>query len=141
MTVVRYSIDKQRRLVLTVAERCVTFADARSHQDRLLADPEFDASFDQLIDTTPASDVDISADEARILASRRVLSSKSLRAFVATKPHIFGLGRMMQVFHEDLGPAHVFYSMDEALNWLESRGETEEIPASQFLGFCSRVCG
>jgi hypothetical protein len=115
---VRYSIDKHRRLIVTSAGGCVIFSDVRGHQDRLLVDPDFDASFDQLIDTTPATRFNISADEARILASRRILSPQSRRAFVATKPHIFGLGRMMQIYHEHLGNARVFYSMDEALKWL-----------------------
>jgi hypothetical protein len=121
----RYSIDKQRRLVLTVAERCVTFADARSHQDRLLADPEFDASFDQLIDATLTTQFDVSAKEARILAECRIVSPESRRAIVATKPHIFGMARMMEIYHSDFGHAevHVFYSMDEALKWL---GREEE---------------
>jgi hypothetical protein len=116
---VRYSIDKHRRLIVTTAEGCVTFDDARAHQDRLLVDPDFDASFDQLIDTTSARKFDISAHEARILAERRVVSAESRRAFVATEPHIFGLGRMMEIYHEHLGNAQVFYSMDEALKWLE----------------------
>jgi hypothetical protein len=118
---VRYSIDKQRRLVVTTAEGSVMFHDIRGHQDRLLADPDFDASFDQLIDTTPAAKFDISADEAKILAQRRIVSPESRRAFVATVPHIYGLGRMMKVYHEDLEYAavQVFYSMDEALKWLE----------------------
>jgi hypothetical protein len=46
---------------------------------------------------------------------------ESRRAFVATEPHIFGLGRMMEIYHE--GPGYpdvgVFHSMDEALKWLE----------------------
>jgi hypothetical protein len=119
---VRYSIDKHQRLIVTTAEGCVTFDDARGHQDRLLVDPDFDPSFDQLIDTTHVTNIDISADEVRILASRRILSSESRRAFVATRPHIFGLGRMMEIFHEDLGYAdvHVFYSINEALEWLKS---------------------
>src|SRR5215467_10804831 len=96
---VRYSIDKPRRLIVTTAEGCVIFDDVRSHQDRLLADPDFDVSFDQLIDTTPATRFDISADEARILAGRRIVSPESRRAFVATTPHIFGLGRMMAIYH------------------------------------------
>jgi hypothetical protein len=110
-------------LIVTTAEGHVMFDDIRSHQDRLLADPIFDASFDQLIDTTPATTIDISADEARDLASRRIVSPESRRAFVATKPHIFGLGRMMQIYHEDLGYAdvHVFYSINEALEWLKRR--------------------
>ena len=102
------------------------FDDIRGHQDRLLANPDFEASFDQLIDTTPATKFDISADEVRILAQRRIVSPKSRRAFVATMPHIYGLGRMMEVYHEDLEYAdiQVFYSMDEALKWL---GRDQEI--------------
>src|SRR5262249_32474324 len=88
---VRYSIDKHRRLIVTTAEGYVTFDDCRSHQDRLLADLDFDVTFDQLIDTTPATKCDISAAEARILAEPRVFSPDSRRAFVATKPHIYGL--------------------------------------------------
>ena len=104
---VDYVIDKQRRLISTITEGRVGFSDIRNHQDRLLADPDFDASFDQLIDTTRATKFDLSADEARILAERRIVSPESRRAFVAVKPHIFGLGRMMEVYHVDLGYADV----------------------------------
>jgi hypothetical protein len=121
---IQYSIDKQRRLVLTNAEGCVTFDDVRRHQDRLLADPEFDASFDQLIDMTLTTKLDISGDQAQILADRRIVSPESRRAFVAAKPHIFGIGRMMEAYHRNLRATavQVFYSMDEALKWLE-KGE------------------
>jgi hypothetical protein len=97
------------------------FDDVRRHQDRLLVDPDFDAGFDQLIDTTAAMRFDISASEARILAERRIVSPESRRAFVATEPHIFGLGRMMEIYHEALEYAdvEVFDSMDQALKWLE----------------------
>jgi hypothetical protein len=119
---IRYSIDKQRRLILTTAEGSVMFDDVKAHQDRLLADPEFDVSFDQLIDTTSATEFDISADEARVLAERPIVSRESRRAFVANKAHIFGLGRMMEIFHEPLGCAQVFYSMEEALQWIDKAG-------------------
>jgi hypothetical protein len=120
---VRYVIDKPKRLISTIAEGCVMFLDVRDHQDRLLADPDFDPSFDQLIDTTPAGEFNISAEQAISLAGRRIVSPKSRRAFIAVKPHIFGLGRMMEIYHEELGYAdvEVFYSMDEALKWLERR--------------------
>ena len=126
---VRYSIDKQRRLVLTKAEGCVTFDDVRRHQDRLLADPEFDASFDQLIDATSVTKVDISPDELRTVAHRHVFSLKSRRALVATKPDVFGVGRMMEIYQEDSGHTEleVFYSMDEALKWLGGgKGDASE---------------
>jgi hypothetical protein len=95
----------------------VTFGAARRHQDRLVADPEFDPSFDQLIDATRVTKVDISADEVRTLAQRHIFSLKSRRALVATKPDVFGVGRMMEIYHEDVGhtEVEVFYSMEEAL--------------------------
>jgi hypothetical protein len=125
---VRYSIDKQRRLILTTAEGNVLFDDIKGHQDRLLADPDFDVSFDQLIDTTAAAKIGISAAEARVLAERRIVSPESRRAIVATEPHIFGLGRMMEIYHEPLGYVQVFYSMDKAVKWIER--EEDKIPKS-----------
>ena len=122
---VRYSIDKGRGLIVNTAEGCVKFDDIKDHQDRLLADYKFDVSFDQLIDTTGAIRFDMSDGEARILAERPIVSPESRRAFVAIKPHIFGLGRMMEIYHESLGYAdcQVFYSMDQAFNWLERQQE------------------
>jgi hypothetical protein len=116
----RSFIDKQRQLIRTSAEGRVTFGDVKDHQDRLLADPDFDPSFDQLINATTAAKFDISADEARVLATRRLFSPDSRRAFVATEPHIFGLARMMEIYREDFefAEVEVFYSMDEALKWL-----------------------
>jgi hypothetical protein len=118
---VRYSIEKHRRLIVTVAEGCVMFHDVRDHQDRLLADADFDLNFDQLIDTTPATKFDISPVEAKILAQRRIVAAESRRAFVAITPHIYGLGRMMEIYHEDLGYAdvQVFHNMIEAMKWLD----------------------
>ncbi len=69
---VRSSIDKQRRLITTTVEGSVIFDDLKGHQDRLFADPDFDVSFDQLIDTTAAAKIDVSAAEVRVLAERRV---------------------------------------------------------------------
>jgi len=38
---VTYSIDKPQRLIITTAEGCVGFEDVKDHEDRLLADPDF----------------------------------------------------------------------------------------------------
>jgi hypothetical protein len=117
---VRSSIDKERRLILTEVVECVKFEDVKAHQDRLLADPDFDPTFDQLIDTTAATMFDLTPTEARMLAQCRTVSSESRRAFVATAPYIYGLGRMMQAYHAVLEYASVkvFHSVDEALKWL-----------------------
>jgi hypothetical protein len=115
---VRSEIDKERRLILTVGEGCVTASEVRNHQDRLLRDPNFDAAFNQLIDVTRATRFDMSTDEAKEIALRPIVSTKSKRAFVAIRPDIYGLGRLMQVYHEGLADACVFNDRDLALKWL-----------------------
>jgi len=115
---VKYSIDQSQRLIVSVGEGIVGFGDIQDHQNRLLADPDFDPAFDQLIDASRVTSLVLTTDEVKTIASRRVFSPGSLRAFVAVRPYIFGLGRMMEVYHEDIGQVHIFDSMDEALSWL-----------------------
>jgi hypothetical protein len=114
----RYVIDKKHRLVLTVGEGSVTFDEIRNHQDQLLRDPDFDAAFNQLIDVTTATRFDISGDEAREIARRKIVSSSSSRAFVASQPAIFGFGRLMEAHAEEHAQIHVFHDRDSALKWL-----------------------
>jgi len=115
---VRYAIDKNQRLILTIGEGSVTASEITNHQDRLLSDPDFDATFNQLIDVTTATKFDMSVDEAKQIALRAIVSTKSKRAFVAIKPDIYGLGRLMQIYHERLAEAHVFRDRNSALKWL-----------------------
>jgi hypothetical protein len=112
----KYTIDKSQRLVVTIWEGVVGLADIEDHQNRLLDDPAFDPSFDHLIDTRAITDIDLSSGEVRIAAYRKIFSGR--RAIVASQAHIYGVGRMMQVYHEKLAELHVFYSMEEALDWL-----------------------
>ena len=112
-------MEKNRKLIISTAKGVVTFAEIKDHQDRLLSDADFHANFDQLIDVTTATDVRITAAEARKIADRQIVSKESLRAFVATMPHIYGLGRMMEAFHGTKAKTAVFYEMDAALDWLE----------------------
>jgi len=115
---VRYVIDKDHRLVLTIGEGSVTFDDIKHHQNRLLSDPAFDAKFDQLIDVTTATSFDLSAEEAKEIARRPIVSPASRRAFVASMPGVYGMGRLMQVYHERNAQVDVFYDRDSALKWL-----------------------
>jgi glucose-6-phosphate isomerase len=126
---VTYVIDKEHRLILTIGEGSVTASEIRNHQDRLLRDPNFDATFNQLIDVTTATAFDMTADEAKQIALRPIVSEKSKRAFVAVKPDIYGLGRLMQIYHvqmyhERLADAGVFSDRDSALKWLEIKEDS-----------------
>jgi hypothetical protein len=114
----RYSINKSQRIVISVGEGVVRFDDIRDHQNRLLSDPDFDPTFDQLLDGTRVTSLELSSDQARTLSSRAVFSPASRRAIVAPQPYMFGMGRMSEVYHEGFAQMQVFYSMEEALIWL-----------------------
>lgn len=116
-----YVIYPQVRLVLTTGTGTVTFPESRAHQDRLLADPDFDPSFDQLVDLTAVTRFEVSADQARDIAQRLLFSPHSKRAIVATAPAVYGMGRVIEVRHgfaSEHSQARSFYEMAAALEWL-----------------------
>lgn len=116
-----YRIDVARRLVLSTGQGRVTFADVKAHQDRLLSDPHFDPSFNQLNDLVAVTHLVVSGEQGRNLASRHVFSPASKRAIVAVNPHVFGLSRLMQTYHslvEGGSDVRVFSNLDAALEWL-----------------------
>lgn len=116
-----YVIDKEKRLVVSTMWGHVTFAEARALQDQLKNDPDLDPDFDRLIDLTAVTVLDISILEARMIAGFSLFSPKSRCALAATEPAIFGMGRLMQVYHETAGGQEqvcVFYDRDAALKWL-----------------------
>jgi hypothetical protein len=66
----------------------------------LVSDPDLNGDFNQIIDATAETALEMSADEARILAGRVLFSPTSRRAFAATDPAIFGMGRLMGTYHD-----------------------------------------
>lgn len=118
----RYRIDAEQRLVVTTAWDRLSFAEAKSHQDQLKNDPAFNAAFDQLIDASAVTDLDLSNDEASELAGTVFFSSGARRALVAASPVVFGVFRLMEARHhlasgsENTG---VFYDRTSALHWLD----------------------
>jgi len=117
---VHYVIHKELHLVVTVAEGLVTFQEALNAQDRLLSDPNFSSTFNELVDATTTTTFDATVEEAKTLARRRMFSPASKRAMVAVRPDIFGMGRLMEAYHHTHGQGtiQVFYRRDEALKWL-----------------------
>jgi hypothetical protein len=117
---VRYVIYKKHRLVLTVGEGYVTADEIKTHQDQLLADPAFDPSFSQLIDVTTTLTLALSPQETKEIAHRRIVGPNSKRAFVASSIHVFVMGRLMELYHEEHHEVdvHIFEHRDEALQWL-----------------------
>jgi len=119
-----YIIDKERRLILTTGEGVLTFPEIKSHQNRLIADPDFDPTFNQFIDVTTVEKLDLSFEQAKTLARQAVLSRASRRAVVANEKSVYGMFRLMQTYHEGIKSAShvaIFYDRAEALTWLASK--------------------
>ena len=118
---VRYAIDKEQRLVISTGWDCVTFAEAKAHQDQLLGDPDFDPDFSQLLDMRAVTGINLLTDEGKTLANRKVFSKTSRRAWVASNVAIFGIGRMLETYHEmssEPSQVSVFSDLPSALKWL-----------------------
>ena len=117
----RYVIYKDLRLVVNYGWGRLTFADFRSQQESLIKDPDFDPSFDQLVDVNEAVALDLSMEEAKTIARRGIYLPSSRRAVVAKDPTVFAMGRMMDVYHAmstRREQVRVFYDRQSALEWL-----------------------
>jgi hypothetical protein len=117
----RFVIHKDLRLVVSTGWDHLTYDEAKAHQEQLLSHPDFNPEFNQLLDATAVTSVDLTADQAKTMASRTVFSPTSRRAFVATNPAIFGMGRVFGSYHEMVKRSSyvcVFYDMPSALEWL-----------------------
>ena len=116
-----YVIDDERRLVLTTAWGVLTYEEAKTHQDALFNDPDFDRSYDQIIDAQGVTSIAFSLDEAKALARRPMFSHSSRRAVVAQAPSVFATFRFMETHHElasGVDQTNVFRDSESALIWL-----------------------
>lgn len=117
-----YAIDRERRLVITVAHGRLTLAEVERHQQELLADPAFERSFDQIGDFTRVTDFALTPAEVRIAASRCVFGPGSRRVGIAPDDLPYAMMRMFETYREIFGSGEitqVFRSREEALAWYE----------------------
>jgi len=129
---VRYVIDKERKLVITMASGRVTFAEMKAHQDQLERDPDFKPEFDQFVDGAAVTALDISADEVRVLVRHKVFAQTSRRAWVAPSPPVYGMSRLMGTYQEMLNARStisVFYDFPSALKFLGLKALPDAIKA------------
>jgi hypothetical protein len=122
-----YVIDKQRRLVISTGSDRFTFSEAKAHQEKLIADPDFNREFNQLIDLRAVTLFELTVEETRTIAMRNPFSPQSRRALVASSPHVFGMLRLAMAHHEMIrgaSEASAFYDANAAMKWLGN--ETQE---------------
>ena len=115
-----YTIDKQRRLVMTSGAGPLTREDILGHMNRLSADPDFEPDFCQLADFRHITDILFGPEEVRQFAERDIYSPSARRAFLVRDDLQFGLARMFEIHRELRGETgiRVFRTLDEALGWV-----------------------
>ena len=115
-----HKIDVKHKLVMTTTAGVFNLADGLAHQDQILKDPDFDPNYSQLVNFTNASKVDLSADDVRRLAERRVFWQCARRAILVADDLGFGFARMFEMLREDAGDNNirVFRSLDDAIEWI-----------------------
>jgi len=115
-----YTIDKERRLVLSSGNGALTKEDLLGQMERLSKDPDFNPEFCQVVDFTQITAVEVEPEDVRQLAQRNLFSPRSRRAFVVKDDLQFGLARMFEIHRELRGETgiRVFRSFDEAMDWI-----------------------
>ncbi len=115
-----YKIDKERRLVMSTAYGVVTRQDLLSHQETLLADPDFGNTFSQLADFTRMARLEVTAADVRVIAARNVFAPEARRAIVVADEAAFGLSRMFEILRAAKGEEgiRVFRTVEEGFGWI-----------------------
>src|SRR5215469_10439295 len=116
-----YIVRKDLRLVVSTGLDCVSWTEIKACQDQTKTDPNFNPEFDQIVDLRATTRFDMTGEQARVLARRMIFSFSSKRAFVASSPAVFGMGRMWEAFtelSENPSQVQVFYDLSPALKWL-----------------------
>jgi len=127
-----FILDEPHRVVFSRSLGDFTYLDYRDHMARLASDPRFRPEFDQLVDCR-SSQLVLSSDQVRDLASQSVFSDRSKRAFVVSSNFQFGLSRMWANYREvKAGQAiMVFREMSEALAWLRLPADMDPFAAGK----------
>ena len=118
---VEVKIHKDLRLVVGSAWGAITFADVKGYQDRLLADPDFSAEFDQLMDGTRITEWLLTIEDAEAATRRRFFSKSSRRAYIRPSPASSPIAKILIAYCEmtkDLSHIQVFEDLPAALKWL-----------------------
>ena len=114
-----YSIDVERKLVVSRAWGAMTDDDVREHGRLLRADPLFDPTFRQLVDMCGITEDLVDTSTKQQASNDQIFAPGVRRAWVASKDYSFGMARMYAVAAERQGQTiGVFREIREAEEWL-----------------------
>ncbi len=116
---VTYTIDPERKLVLSQIWGAATETEVLEHNRRLRGDPLFDPNYQQLADMSGVTEVLLSANTVKETARDSFFAPGVRRAFVASGDGTFGMARMFALHAESLGQVvQVFRDRRAAEEWL-----------------------
>jgi len=120
-----YRLEKNRRLVLITGVGVIGPDEIVANREALLSDPDFDRSFDALVDFTQVHQTSLNSDALRTLSREPLFSRASRIAVVTTLPSadmaLFGMARLYETYREvsNMGDQlRVFKTLEDARVWL-----------------------
>jgi hypothetical protein len=116
-----FIIDEQHRAVFTYGSGVLTYSDCSGHMDRLLSDPRFEPDFNQIIDFSDITDLQLTVDQIHQLSRRPIFGAKSRRAYVVATDLHYGLSRMFAALRESEGEPGIiaFRDLSAAVVWTD----------------------
>lgn len=119
----RYTIDKEEGLILTVAEGTLTDADIIDLKSRLLGDQDYRPGMKELSDVQAVDEFQVTPAGISAFVGMDEANETTVRqhklAIVASRDVIFGMAKMYQFQTEGYKPnVGVFRTMEEAREWL-----------------------
>jgi hypothetical protein len=116
-----FTISKRDRLVETVGEGRIDFPAITQYQGRLVVHPDFDPSFDQIVDFTAVGEIALSTEEIQQWAVRKIFTRSARRVGITSDGLHRGIFCMFRAYHHIFGAEeamHLARTRAEALAWL-----------------------
>src|SRR6516225_5862823 len=122
---ITHQVLKEQRLVLIAGSDAVGLDDIVANRKALLNDPDFDPSFDALVDFTRVPEPNLQLDAIRTLSRKPLFSRASRVAVVPAIPgsvELFAVARMYETYREvsNMGDQlRIFRTIEQAREWLD----------------------
>ena len=114
-----YEIDHQRRLITSRLWGPVTDREVFEHNEKLRSDPQFDPTYQQLVDLTGVSEIVVSTSMINETSLDQFFEPGTRRAMIAVDDAVFGMARMFALRAESVGQTiEVFRDGKQARDWL-----------------------
>jgi hypothetical protein len=114
-------IDVNVKLVHVILADVVTLKELLDGRKRMLADPDFDPTFSQLLDLRPVTSLRLSGDNVKELADAHVFAAGARRVLIVPNPIYFSMARLFEIYRRLAGGKdiiHIVQEPDSARRWL-----------------------